>query len=46
MIWRNSYVREMQDTTFKRTTRKTVSNKGNQRGQRVVTHQVDQNGKT
>ena len=36
----------MQDTTFKRTTRKTILSEGNQRGQRAVTHQADQNGKT
>ena len=46
MIWRNSYVREMQDTTIKRITRKTVPNEGSQRSQRAVTHQVDQNGRT
>ena len=46
MIWRNNCVREMQDITFKRITRKIVPNKGNQRGQRVVTHQADQNGRT
>ena len=31
---------------FKKITRKTVSNEGNQRGQRAVTHQADQNGRT
>ena len=46
MIWRNSCVREMQDTMFKRITRKTVPNEGNQRGQKAVTHQADQNGRT
>ena len=45
-IWRNSYVREMQDTMFKRTTRKTVPNEGNQRGQRTVMHQANQNDRT
>ena len=46
MIWRNGYIREMQDITFKRTTRKTVPNEGNQRGQRAVTHQADQSYRT
>ena len=39
-------VREIQDTMFKRITRKTVLNEGSQRSQRAVTHQVDQNGRT
>ena len=46
MIWRNSCVREMEDITFKRITRKTVPNEGNQRGQKAITHQADQNGRT
>ena len=46
MIWRNSYVRETQDMTFKRIARKIVPNEGNQRGQRAVTHRADQNGRT
>ena len=46
MIWRNSYVRETRDITFKRITRKTVPNEENQRGQRAVTHQANQNGRT
>ena len=46
MIWRNSYVKGMQDTTFKRKTKKTVLNEGNKRGQRAVTHQADQSGRS
>ena len=46
MIWRNNCVREIQDTMFKRITRKAIPNEGSQRGQRAVTHQVDQNGRT
>ena len=46
MIWRNSYVKETQDTMFKRKTRKTIPNEGNQKGQRPVTHQADQSGET
>ena len=46
MIWRNNYVKETHDRMFKRKIRKIVSNKGNQKGQRVVTHQADQSGET
>ena len=46
MIWRNNYVKETQDTMFKRKTRKTVLNEGNPKGQRVVTCLADQNGGT
>ena len=46
MIWRNNYVKEMQDTMFKRKTRETVLNEGNQKGQRAVTHRVDQSSGT
>ena len=46
MIWRNSYVKGTQDTTFKRKTKKTVPNGGTKRGQRAVTHQANQSGKT
>ena len=46
MIWRNSYVKKTQDTMFKRKTRKTIRNEGNQKGQRVVTHWADQSGGT
>ena len=44
--WRNNYVKEMQDTMFKRKTRKTVQNGRNKRGQRVVMHRADQSGGT
>ena len=46
MIWRNSYVKGMQDITFKRKTKKTVPNEGTKRGQRAVTNQTDQSRKT
>ena len=46
MIWRNNYVKEMQDTMFKRKTRKTVKNERNKRSQRAVTHRADQSSET
>ena len=46
MIWRNSYVKGTQDTTFKRKTKKTVPNEGNKRGQRAVMHQANQSDRT
>ena len=46
MIWRNNYVKETQDTMFKRKTRKTVKNERNKRSQRAVMHQADQSGRT
>ena len=41
MIWRNNYVKERQDTMFRRKTREKVPNEGNKKSLRVVTHRVD-----
>ena len=46
MIWRNNYVKETQDTMFKRKTRETIPNEGDPKGQRDVTSLPNQNGKT
>ena len=46
MIWRNNYVKETQDTMFKRKTGVIVLNEGDLKGQRAVTIPVDQSGGT
>ena len=47
MIWKNSYVKGTPDTTFRKKTKKAiVPNKGTKRGQKVVTPQANQNGRT
>ena len=46
MIWRNNYVKETQDTIFKRKTWVTVPNEGDSKGQRAVMSPVDPNSGT
>ena len=46
MIWRNNYVKETQDTMFKRKTGVIVLNEGDLKGQRAVMSPADSNGGT